>query len=78
MRFFLKNRTMGEKKDVRRNSELLRHLGLWLFAAALFGSGIVCGHFFFPKTRIKIHDYPVAVPVPNDPPNISTFRMYRT
>ena len=75
---FLKNRAISEKKEVRRNFELLRYLGLWLFAAVIFGSGVVCGHFLFPKTETEIRDYPVAVPVPNDPPDIDTFRMYRT
>jgi hypothetical protein len=67
--------TMSEQKS--RKSKFL-YLEVFLMAGAIFGSGMVCGHYLFPKTRVTIHDYPVAVPVPNDPPTVDTFTMYRT
>jgi hypothetical protein len=71
------NATETTLNQKTRKSKLLC-LQLCLFAAAIFGSGIVCGHYLFPKTRVTIEHYPVAVPVPADPPNIDSFWMYRT
>lgn len=67
--------TMSEQKS--RKFRLL-YLELFLIAGAIFGSGMACGHYLFPKTHVTIQDYPVAVPVPNDPPTVDIFTMYRT
>jgi len=66
---------MPNQKSRKSKSPSLK---LCVFAAVIFGSGVACGHYLFPKTRLTIRHYPVAVPVPNDPPDMDSFTMYRT